>query len=937
MQAGAFVTLSDDYAEHGDAAQGPLRPGQVGLVDLVAGRIHVKATNGLGWWYDAGAVRAVPPLLREGARVVLAVGFALGVLSPGEVGTLICDDDRTANPYHVRAPDGRIHWYHRTGIVPAPQGDVAAAAALAPPAGKQRLMLHTHAHPLGRCEEANSWPRMRMMSVCGPAEHICNLCGESGVAWRCITGCDFDACAECGEGAELRSGTFVTLSDDYAEHGDAAQGPLRPGEVGLVDLVAGRIHVEATNGLGWWYDAGAVRAVPPLLREGARVVLAVDDAPGVLSPGEVGTLICDDDRTAKPYHVRAPGGRKLWYCRTDIMPAPQGEIMNRKLQNHAHPLGRCADASSWPRMRIMHDNGPAEHRCDVCGKSGVAWRCITGCDFDACAECGKGADLRSGTLVLLTDDYEEHNDAAQGPLRPGVIGIVLTVNNDDDDGLTFTVRAASGDTWIYAVAALRRAPLLREGARVVLAVDEADGVLEPGEVGTLICDDDRTSAPYHVRAPDGRTVWYHRRDIMPAPEDEDVAAAASAPAVAHALAPAAGPRPVSVAGAAVTRELAVVGLRVVRGPEWHWGEQDGGAGGEGVITDVKRMGWCTVAWDAGIKSTYRYSSAADLAVAVAAPPAAPAPGAVTPPAAFVVGDAVCLAPDYARHGDAALGPLTPGVVGRVTALDDSTLPIQVQHPGTSACWWYAARNLQPAATAPAAAEPPCEQLHAAASTESQRSRRLDRIGSAKNRNDWAFTSEDIVSGLTDALPALSLRDDFEDVVGRLRTTLADAAPDDDERHRISVNRESNTELLASSSAALGNGADARWLAPLHVRFQGENGVDAGGLTREWFAAVSRALLETPILRRTAKENAYEFYINPRACSAADLSLCEFLGAFMGKALLEGSVDARVQRHGVIALGGFRLCDVFFKVLLGEHIVLKDLKVSVPLPLCVGVD
>jgi hypothetical protein len=450
-------------------------------------------------------------------------------------------------------------------------------------------------------------------------------------------------------------------------------------------------------------------------------------------------------------------------------------------------------------------------------------------------------------------------------------------------------------------------------------------VLAPGEVGTLICDDDGTATPYHVRAPDGEEHWYRRTDIMPALEEDDNAAAATPAQVPVA---ATGRRRAGgAAGAAVTRELAAVGLRVVRGPEWHWGDQDGGAGGVGVITAVKRIGWCTVAWDAGITSTYRYGNAADLAV-VLPPDTAPAAAPVAPaPAAFAVGAAVCLAPDFARHGDAALGPLMPGVVGRVVALDDTALPVQVQHPATGACWWYAVCNLQAAATAPAAAAGhPREQLDAAASTDSQRSRRLDRIGSAKNRNDWAFTSEDIASGLSDALPALSLRDNFEDVVDHLRATLAGSAPDDDERHGICVSRSSDAALLASSSAALGTAADARWLAPMLVRFQGESGIDAGGLTREWFAAVSRALLKTPILRRTAKESAHEVYINPRARCAADLALCEFMGAFMGKALLEGSVDARVARHGVIALGGFRMCDVFFKVLLGEGIVLKDLKV-----------
>lgn len=72
------------------------------------------------------------------------------------------------------------------------------------------------------------------------------------------------------------------------------------------------------------------------------------------------------------------------------------------------------------------------------------------------------------------------------------------------------------------------------------------------------------------------------------------------------------------------------GLRVVRGPDWKWGEQDGGEGGVGTIiadcTDPnpqspsslfssilshinterrKDEGFVTVIWDNGVKGVYR--------------------------------------------------------------------------------------------------------------------------------------------------------------------------------------------------------------------------------------------------------------------------------------------------------------------------------------------
>ncbi len=55
-----------------------------------------------------------------------------------------------------------------------------------------------------------------------------------------------------------------------------------------------------------------------------------------------------------------------------------------------------------------------------------------------------------------------------------------------------------------------------------------------------------------------------------------------------------------------------VGLRVVRGPNWKWGEQDGGEGYVGTViptseSDLEKLGpnTVTVLWDSGLKSTYQ--------------------------------------------------------------------------------------------------------------------------------------------------------------------------------------------------------------------------------------------------------------------------------------------------------------------------------------------
>ncbi len=43
----------------------------------------------------------------------------------------------------------------------------------------------------------------------------------------------------------------------------------------------------------------------------------------------------------------------------------------------------------------------------------------------------------------------------------------------------------------------------------------------------------------------------------------------------------------------------VVGMRVMRGPDWEWGDQDGGKGSYGTVVDESsvREGWVDVKWD----------------------------------------------------------------------------------------------------------------------------------------------------------------------------------------------------------------------------------------------------------------------------------------------------------------------------------------------------
>lgn len=53
-----------------------------------------------------------------------------------------------------------------------------------------------------------------------------------------------------------------------------------------------------------------------------------------------------------------------------------------------------------------------------------------------------------------------------------------------------------------------------------------------------------------------------------------------------------------------------VGDKVVRGPDWKWGNADGGEGHKGVVIAEEKQGWWKVQWKNGNSNNYRYNSKA---------------------------------------------------------------------------------------------------------------------------------------------------------------------------------------------------------------------------------------------------------------------------------------------------------------------------------------
>jgi len=62
-----------------------------------------------------------------------------------------------------------------------------------------------------------------------------------------------------------------------------------------------------------------------------------------------------------------------------------------------------------------------------------------------------------------------------------------------------------------------------------------------------------------------------------------------------------------------------VGARVLRGPDWKWGKQDGGEGHVGTVRSFESPEEVVVVWDNGTAANYRCSGAYDVRIFDSAP------------------------------------------------------------------------------------------------------------------------------------------------------------------------------------------------------------------------------------------------------------------------------------------------------------------------------
>ncbi|CAL1384749.1 unnamed protein product [Linum trigynum] len=105
---------------------------------------------------------------------------------------------------------------------------------------------------------------------------------------------------------------------------------------------------------------------------------------------------------------------------------------------------------------------------------------------------------------------------------------------------------------------------------------------------------------------------------------------------------------------------------------------------------------------------------------------------------------------------------------------------------------------------------------------------------------------------------------------------------------------------------------------LNVQFQGEEGIDAGGLTREWYQILSRVIFDKGALLFTTVGNNVTFQPNPNSVYQTEhLSYFRFVGRVVAKALFDGQLlDVYFTRS-------------FYKHILGVKVTYHDIEAVDP--------
>lgn len=129
---------------------------------------------------------------------------------------------------------------------------------------------------------------------------------------------------------------------------------------------------------------------------------------------------------------------------------------------------------------------------------------------------------------------------------------------------------------------------------------------------------------------------------------------------------------------------------------------------------------------------------------------------------------------------------------------------------------------------------------------------------------------------------------------------------------IAVRRE---EVFQDSYVQFAKLSNADLRLPLSVQFVGEAGRDDGGVTRDWYSALSKEIFNPDYALFTASSaNDYTYEMNPASGVNPDhLEFFQFVGTVVGKALRDGCLlDAHFAR-------------LFYKRISGRAVTYRDME------------
>ena len=131
------------------------------------------------------------------------------------------------------------------------------------------------------------------------------------------------------------------------------------------------------------------------------------------------------------------------------------------------------------------------------------------------------------------------------------------------------------------------------------------------------------------------------------------------------------------------------------------------------------------------------------------------------------------------------------------------------------------------------------------------------------------------------------------------------------RLHLVINRKN---IFIDAYAQLSHKTVSELRGPLHVDYTGEVGVDAGGLTRDFYIELSRQLFNPNYSLFAPASNGVSFHPNQQSHVNPDhLNFFQFIGRVIGKALFD---DELLELH---------FSKPLYKMMVGEDLTFADLQ------------